>query len=164
MANYKMHYRIINPKDDLILADIIRTNLKANNLDIPGTVYFDDNLNHLSDYYLASPRRTYFIALDDADNIIGGIGLAELDFMDGTAELQKLYLTDAAKGQGLSYKLMELVEKAAVDRGYKQIYLETHTNLMTAIHVYEKCGYKLIEKPIEVVHSSMNRFYLKGLT
>ncbi|WP_207636295.1 hypothetical protein [Pseudobutyrivibrio ruminis] len=24
----------------------------------------------------------------------------------------------AAKGQGLSYKLMELVEKAAVDRGY----------------------------------------------
>ena len=159
-----MHYRMINPKDDLILADIIRTNLKANNLDIPGTVYFDDNLNHLSDYYLASSRRTYFIALDDADNIIGGIGLAELDFMDGTAELQKLYLTDAAKGQGLSNKLMELVEKAAVDRGYKQIYLETHTNLMTAIQVYEKCGYKLIEKPNEVVHSSMNRFYLKELT
>ncbi|WP_458457419.1 GNAT family N-acetyltransferase [Pseudobutyrivibrio sp.] len=158
-----MHYRIIEPKDDLILADIIRTNLKANNLDIPGTVYFDDNLNHLSDYYLASPRRTYFIALDDADNIIGGIGLAELDFMDGTAELQKLYLTDAAKGQGLSYKLVELVEKVAVDRGYKQIYLETHTNLMTAIHVYEKCGYKQIEKPNEVVHSSMNRFYLKEL-
>ena len=159
-----MHYRMINPKDDLILADIIRTNLKANNLDIPGTVYFDDNLNHLSDYYLTSSRRAYFIALDDADNIISGIGLAELDFMDGTAELQKLYLTDAAKGQGLSNKLMELVEKAAVDRGYKQIYLETHTNLMTAIQVYEKCGYKLIEKPNEVVHSSMNRFYLKELT
>ena len=100
-----MHYRMINPKDDLILADIIRNNLKANNLDIPGTVYFDENLNHLSDYYLASPKRTYFIALDDADNIIGGIGLAELDFMDGTAELQKLYLTDAAKGQGFSINL-----------------------------------------------------------
>ena len=158
-----MDYRIIEPKDDLILADIIRTNLKAYNMDIPGTVYFDDNLNHLSDYYLASPKRTYFIALDDANNIIGGIGLAELDFIDDTAELQKLYLIDAAKGQGLSYKLMALVERAAIDRGYKQIYLETHTNLKTAIHVYEKCGYKLIEKPSEVVHSSMNRFYLKKL-
>ena len=158
-----MDYRIIEPKDDLILADIIRTNLKGHNLVIPGTVYFDDNLNHLSDYYLASPKRTYFIALDDANNIIGGIGLAELDFMDDTAELQKLYLIDAAKGQGLSYKLMALVERAAIDRGYKQIYLETHTNLKTAIHVYEKCGYKLIEKPSEVVHSSMNRFYLKKL-
>ena len=158
-----MHYRIIEPKDDLILADIIRDNLKSHSLDIPGTVYFDDNLNHLSEFYLASSKRTYFIALDDVDNIIGGIGLAELDFMDNTAELQKLYLTDEAKGQGLSYKLMALVEKAAIDRGYKQIYLETHTNLKTAIHVYEKCGYKPIEKPKEVVHSSMNRFYLKEL-
>ena len=159
-----MHYRLIEPKDDRILAEIIRDNLKAHKLDIPGTVYFDDNLNHLSDYYLASPKRAYFIVLDDDNNIIGGIGLAELDFMDDTAELQKLYLTDAAKGHGLSYKLIELVEDTAINKGYKRMYLETHTNLKTAIHVYEKCGYKLIERPKEVVHSSMNRFYLKELS
>ncbi len=158
-----MHYRIIEPKDNLILANIIRDNLKANKLDIPGTVYFDENLNNLSDFYLASPQRAYFIALDNNDNIIGGIGLAELGFMDDTAELQKLYLTDAVKGQGLSYKLIELVEETALNKGYKRIYLETHTNLKAAIHLYEKCGYKLIEKPKEVVHSSMNRFYLKEL-
>ena len=158
-----MHYRIIEPKDNLILANIIRDNLKANKLDIPGTVYFDENLNNLSDFYLASPKRAYFIALDDNDNIIGGIGLAELGFMDDTAELQKLYLTDAAKGQGLSYELIELVEETSLNKGYKRIYLETHTNLKAAIHLYEKCGYKLIEKPKEVVHSSMNRFYLKEL-
>ncbi len=158
-----MHYRIIEPKDNLILANIIRDNLKANKLDIPGTVYFDENLNNLSDFYLASPQRSYFIALDDNDNIIGGIGLAELGFMDDTAELQKLYLTDAVKGQGLSYELIELVEETALNKGYKRIYLETHTNLKAAIHLYEKCGYKLIEKPKEVVHSSMNRFYLKEL-
>ena len=158
-----MHYRIIEPKDNLIIANIIRDNLKANKLDIPGTVYFDENLNNLSDFYLASPKRAYFVALDDNDNIIGGIGLAELGFMDDTAELQKLYLTDAAKGQGLSYDLIELEEETALNKGYKRIYLETHTNLKAAIHLYEKCGYKLIEKPKEVVHSSMNRFYLKEL-
>ena len=158
-----MHYRIIEQKDNLILANIIRDNLKANKLDIPGTAYFDENLNNLSDFYLASSQRAYFIALDDNDNIIGGIGLAELGFMDDTAELQKLYLTDAAKGQGLSYELIELVEETALNKGYKRIYLETHTNLKAAIHLYEKCGYKLIEKPKEVVHSSMNRFYLKEL-
>lgn len=123
-----MHYRLLEPNDNSILAEIIRDNLKSHNLDI------------------------------------GGIGLAELDFMDDTAELQKLYLTDAAKGQGLSYKLIELVEDAAINKGYKRMYLETHTNLKTAIHVYEKCGYKLIERPKEVVHSSMNRFYLKELS
>lgn len=159
-----MHYRLLEPNDNSILAEIIRDNLKSHNLDIPGTVYFDDNLNHLSDFYLASPKRAYFIVLDDDNNIIGGIGLAELDFMDDTAELQKLYLTDAAKGRGLSYKLIELVEDTAINKGYKRMYLETHTNLKTAIHVYEKCGYKLIERPKEVVHSSMNRFYLKELS
>lgn len=159
-----MHYRLLEPNDNSILAEIVRDNLKSHNLDIPGTVYFDDNLNHLSDFYLASPKRAYFIVLDDDNNIIGGIGLAELDFMDDTAELQKLYLTDAAKGQGLSYKLIELVEDTAINKGYKRMYLETHTNLNTAIHVYEKCGYKLIERPKEVVHSSMNRFYLKELS
>ena len=122
-----MHYRLLEPNDNSILAEIIRDNLKSHNLDI------------------------------------GGIGLAELDFMDDTAELQKLYLTDDAKGHGLSYKLIELVEDTAINKGYKKMYLETHTNLKTAIHVYEKCGYKLIERPKEVVHSSMNRFYLKEL-
>ncbi len=158
-----MNYRTIEQKDDLILAEIIRANLRANNLDIPGTVYYDDNLNHLSDFYLASNLRSYIVAINDSGNIVGGVGLAELDFMEDTAELQKLYLTDEAKGKGLSYELMNLVENAAREKGYKQIYLETHTNLAIAIHVYERCGYEQIEKPAEVVHNSMNRFYLKTL-
>ncbi len=32
-----------------------------------------------------------------------------------------------------------------------------------AIHIYEKCGYKEIDRPKEVVHSTMNRFFLKFL-
>ena len=85
-----MHYRLLEPNDNSILA------------------------------YLASSKRAYFIALDDDDNIVGRIGLAELDFMDDTAELQKLYLTDAAKGQGLSYKLIELVEDTAINKGVER--------------------------------------------
>ena len=41
----------LKPEYDLALADLIRVNLKNHSLDIPGTVYFDENLNHLSDYY-----------------------------------------------------------------------------------------------------------------
>lgn len=36
-------------------------------------------------------------------------------------------------------------------------------NLKAAVHIYEKCGYKEIERPKEVVHSTMNRFFLKKL-
>jgi putative acetyltransferase len=154
----------LKPEYDLALADLIRTNLKKYHLDIPGTVYFDDNLNHLSDFYLADPaRRHYIVLLDDSDRLIGGVGLAEFEFFDDCCELQKLYLADEVKGAGLSYKLISLIEDKAKELGYKRMYLETHDNLAAAIHVYEKCGFKEIEKPAGVVHATMNRFFAKEL-
>ena len=49
------------------------------------------------------------------------------------------------------------------EAGYKQSYLETHDNLQAAIYIYGKCGYKEIKRPKEVVHSTMNRFFIKEL-
>ncbi|MBR6469651.1 MAG: GNAT family N-acetyltransferase [Lachnospiraceae bacterium] len=158
-----MEFREINKADDAILAGIIRSNLKANKLDIPGTAYFDDHLDHLSDYYLADrTKRYYFIAVEN-DEIIGGIGLAELGFFDDCGELQKLYLTDKAKGRGIGYTLIRLIEDKARELGYKKIYLETHSNLAAAIHIYERSGYREIEKPAGVVHATMDRFFIKEL-
>ncbi|MCR5278655.1 MAG: GNAT family N-acetyltransferase [Lachnospiraceae bacterium] len=160
-----MNITELKPEYDLALADLIRVNLKKHALDIPGTVYFDDNLNHLSDFYLADPcKRYYYILTDDNDKLVGGIGLAELDFLEDCAELQKLYLDDSVKGAGLSYRLISMIEDKAKELGYRRIYLETHDNLAVAIHVYEKSGYKEIDKPVGVVHATMNRFFLKELT
>ena len=83
--------------------------------------------------------------------------------MKDTAELQKLYLSDGAKGSGLGYELIEFVEEKMREAGYKVSYLETHDNLQAAIHIYEKKGYVEIERPKEVVHSTMNRFFRKEL-
>ena len=77
--------------------------------------------------------------------------------------LQKLYLNDSAKGSGLGYELIDLIEEKMREAGYKTSYLETHDNLQAAIHIYEKKGYQEIERPKEVVHSTMNRFFKKKL-
>lgn len=159
-----MKLQILTPEYDAALAALIRHNLKAHGLDIPGTVYFDEGLEHLSEYYSAKPdRRVYFILLDDDGALAGGIGLAEFSLFDNCAELQKLYLGDAVKGRGLGYRLIERVEDAARERGYRRIYLETHTNLRAALHIYEKSGYVAIDKPEAVVHATMNRFFIKEL-
>ena len=159
-----MKLREITEADNNTLAEIVRDNLKKHSLNLPGTVYYDDNLYHLSDFYLGDKvKRFYYIATDDSGKIIGGIGLAEFEFFENCAELQKLYLTDEAKGSGLGYKLIEAIEDKARELGYKKIYLETHTNLAAAIHIYERCGYREIQKPEEVVHATMNRFYIKDL-
>ena len=157
-----LQYREMTAADNAAVAKLIRDNLKKHNLDIPGTVYFDEGLDHLSEYYGTAERR-YFVIEDTQGKVIGGIGFAKFEFMEETAELQKLYLDDSVKGSGLGYELISLVEDKMKDAGYKYSYLETHDNLKAAIHIYKKSGYSEIEKPKEVVHSAMNRFFKKSL-
>ena len=160
-----MRHTLLTKEYDKALGDLIRYNLKAHGLDIPGTVYFDDGLYVLSTFYSEKPdKRCYFVLLDDDDRLLGGIGLAECDFFENCAELQKLYLDDSVKGQGLGYKLISMIEEKAKELGYERMYLETHSNLKVALHTYERSGYVLIDRPETVMHSSMNRFYLKELT
>ena len=160
----KTTHRKLLPRDNTRMAELIRHNLKANDLDIPGTVYFDEIIWHLTDFYDEKPEsRAYFVLVDESDKVVGGIGLAEFPDIDGCAELQKLYLADEAKGHGFGYFLIDILEKEALKMGYDKMYLETHTNLQTAIHVYEKAGYVEIPRPETVMHGTMNKFYLKNL-
>ena len=67
-----LKYRKIKEADDKAIAKIIRENLEKFHLDIPGTVYFDPELDHISTYYNADPKkRVYLIALDESDKIVG---------------------------------------------------------------------------------------------
>ena len=58
---------------------------------------------------------------------------------------------------------MKTAEEYADILGYKKLYLETHTNLQTAISFYERLGFYRIETPGMVLHSTMNRFYMKDI-
>lgn len=159
-----LNYRKIKSSDDAKIARIIRSNLEKFHLNIPGTAYFDPELEHLSNYYNSNPdKRVYFIALDTKNQLIGGVGIAEFDRMENCAELQKLYLDDSAKGKGYGKELMKIAEDWARSAGYKNLYLETHTNLSAALNLYEKMGFQQVEKPCSTQHNTMNRFYLKKL-
>lgn len=58
---------------------------------------------------------------------------------------------------------MMIAEEWARSAGYKNLYLETHTNLSVALKLYEKMGFQQVDKPCSTQHSTMNRFYLKKL-
>lgn len=158
-----MTIRKIRPEDDAAIAEIVRRNLKKYGLDLPGTVYFDEGLDHLSEFYLSSEKRGYYVAVDEEGAVAGGIGLAEFGCLDQCAELQKLYLADRKKGCGFGYRLIDFIIQKARQKGYARIYLETHSNLKAAIHMYEKSGFREIERLPECVHAAMDRFYLREL-
>lgn len=157
-------YRIrrIRKEDDASLAAIIRKNLESCKLDISGTAYFDPELDHLSRYYGERPdRRAYFVAEDEMGRIIGGVGAAEYSGFEKCAELQKLYLTDEAKGKGIGRRLLQTAEAFAQKNGYERMYLETHSRLKAAIRLYESAGFLQIEPPQGVVHGMMDTFFVK---
>lgn len=104
----------ITPEDDAEIAAIIRSNLEHFHLNLPGTVYFDPELDHLSTFYCeALDKRAYFILSDTEDHVVGGVGYAEFDGYENCAELQKLYLTDTAKGHGLGKTHAACCERSA---------------------------------------------------
>jgi len=159
-----LRYRKIETRDDAVIAGIIRANLEKFHLNIPGTVYFDAQLDHLSTYYQAEPKkRVYFVALGEAGQVIGGVGVDAFAGLPGCAELQKLYLDDRAKGKGYGKALIGIAEAWARQAGYRQLYLETHSNLGIALGLYETLGFQRIARPEAVVHSTMDHFYLKKL-
>lgn len=160
-----LKYRKINAADDTTIAKIIRTNLEKLHLDIPGTAYFDPQLDHMSAYYnIDTEKRAYFVALDEKDQVVGGVGVAEFDGIPDCAEIQKLYLNDSTKGKGYGKELMKIAEHWARETGYKQLYLETHSNLKVAMKLYEKLGFQQIDRPETVLHGTMDHFYLKKLS
>ena len=156
-----MEFAPIEPHQDAAMAAIVRAALKEHGLDKPGTAYFDASLDHLSAYY-DRPGRAYYVLLD-GETVVGGVGVAEFEDLPGGCELQKLYLAPAFHGRGLGSRMIRYIEDRARALGYRQIYLETHTALQAALRAYERAGYRSIPRPSSVIHTTMDRFYLKEL-
>jgi ribosomal protein S18 acetylase RimI-like enzyme len=79
------------------------------------------------------------------------VGVAEIDFNRPCPignveepELGKLYVLDAFFGKGIGYNLMNEVEKTALAKGHKQVWLEVWDENPRAIAFYERQGYQAI--------------------
>jgi len=133
--------RTIQSSDNPILADIIRNTLLEFNAAKPGTVYFDPTTDHLFEVF-SNPRSLYLVA-EMNDEIIGGGGIFPTPGLpEDTCELVKFYLTHEARGKGIGKMLMTRCEIAARALGYKNIYLETMAELIIAVPLYERMGYR----------------------
>lgn len=158
-----MKIRLIEKTDDKTIAKIIRTSLEDCNLAIPGTAYFDSELDQLSTYYAASPKRNYFV-ITEKDEILGGVGIAEFYPEKNICELQKLYLTKKAQGKGYSNELMVAALAFATKAGYRAIYLESHNSLQAALSLYQKFDFKMLKTPLlSTAHNAMDCFLLREL-
>ena len=101
-------FQPITPAEDAVMAGIIRQTLRAYRLDLPGTAYFDASLDGLSACY-AAPNSGYWVLHVDG-RPVGGGGFAAFSGFPDCCELQKLYLTEAARGLGFGAALLAYIE------------------------------------------------------
>ena len=156
-----MYIREIQEADNEAMEQIIKRSLESVGLDIPGTAYYDPELGRLSYHYELERNAKYWVIEDNQKTIVGGIGIAPFKYHKGVCELQKLYITPSAQGQGLSKLLMDTA-LAFAETHYKACYLETATKLVAANRLYVTFGFHALERPLDGSdHGTMDAWYLK---
>lgn len=154
--------RAIEARDDAAVCALVRSSLEAAGLNIPGTAYFDPQLAHLSQYYAARADAGYWIAEDDGV-LVGGAGIGPVAGAPDVCELQKLYVNAAYRGCGYGGRLLDTALVFAAHH-YRRCYLETHSVLKSALALYSKRGFALMDHALAgSEHSAMNRWMIKDL-
>jgi GNAT superfamily N-acetyltransferase len=96
-----------------------------------------------------APRGTFVVGyLDGMEMACGGWRAHRPgpDFVEGDAELKRMYVVPAARGRGLSRVLLAELERRAVAAGRRRLVLETGTRQPEAIGLYASSGYAEIPR------------------
>ena len=100
--------------------------------------YPPEQLHGLTLNSLFEPHVQFFIArLDDAAVGCGGIA-----FFDGFAEVKRMFVREASRGNGVAQVLLSHIEDVARDAGVMLLRLETGVRQPAAIRLYESCGFR----------------------
>ncbi|MEO6836795.1 MAG: GNAT family N-acetyltransferase [Ginsengibacter sp.] len=142
-----MLIRKIISADNKIIAGIIRNSLSEFNAAKPGTAYFDESTDHLSDLF-KEKASAYFI-MEINNEIAGGVGYFPTKGLPSrTCELVKIYLSQRFRGNGYGQILLQKCMEEAKKEGYLKMYLESMPELVQAIFMYEKNGFEHIKGPL----------------
>jgi DNA-binding MarR family transcriptional regulator/ribosomal protein S18 acetylase RimI-like enzyme len=92
---------------------------------------------------LDAKRERCWIAEKD-EEIVGSVFLVKE--AEKTAKLRLLYVEPSARGLGIGGRLVAECVRFARQAGYEKIVLWTQSELDAARHVYEKAGFRVVEK------------------
>ena len=149
---------------DTAMAQIIRRSLEEFGANKPGTVYFDEETDHLTRLF-RTPGSSYNVALHNGQ-LLGGAGVFPTKGLEpGMAELVKMYIRPEARGIGLGERLMHLCMEQAREMGYSKLYLETLPELTRAIPLYIRLGFETIPEQLgRSNHSGCSVFMVKSIS
>jgi len=159
-----MRIRSVEKKDNLALEKIIKAIFHEFDLPLSGTAYEDKETSNMFESYNEKGAQ-YFVLVNEDDKVVGGGGIKKLNGVEGQiCELQKMYFMPNVRGKGLGKKLFEHCLNEAKKLGYTSCYLESASVLKAAINMYQKYGFKNLDKPMgDTGHFSCGVWMIKEL-
>jgi putative acetyltransferase len=164
MKNRNWKIRSITAHDDSRVAYIIRSVMPEFGADGDGFAIHDAEVDWMSKAYNA-PRSAYYV-VELEGQVLGGGGIAPLEGATNPriCELRKMYFLPALRGLGAGQALLDTCLAKARDYGFELCYLETVVGMDSAMALYQKAGFRSLDKPMgDTGHGGCNRFYAKSL-
>ncbi|TAJ07707.1 MAG: GNAT family N-acetyltransferase [Planctomycetota bacterium] len=158
-TNTGVAFRRIEPRDDPLVAAIIRRVMPEFGADGPGFAIRDPEVDAMCRAY--SGANSVYLVVERDGVVVGGGGIAPLrGGHNGVCELQKMYFLPELRGRGIGRALLcELLERARA-LGFRTCYLETLTGMDAAQRLYVSLGFKPRCAPLgNTGHSSCDRWY-----
>ncbi len=119
----------------------------------------DRDVLEVETHYL--DRGGEFWAIERDGQLVGTSAYYPVSRGENAVEIRKMYLVPSARGQGLGRFLLERLERAIADRGFRTIWIETASALVEAIALYESSGY---QRATGVETQRCDRVYVKSLS
>jgi GNAT superfamily N-acetyltransferase len=102
--------------------------------DVPAVV--EDTMRHLDQF---APPTGRLLLVVDGDAIVGCGGLRKIG--PGEAEVKRMYLDPAARGQGQGRRLLEALIAGAREQGCRAVFLDTDGLMPAAVELYRRAGF-----------------------
>lgn len=92
----------------------------------------------------------------DAGEIVGAVGLYNIDWAERTAEFGRLLIGESAqRGRGYAKQALVAVLDLARQLGLRSVYLEVYKDNVSAIALYERTGFAGRKDAGEMAHYSV---------
>lgn len=155
--------REIRTEDDNQICHIIKTVGTEYGAIGDGFGPSDLEVHHMSQHYNKQNNSLYLVA-EINNQLVGGGGIAAFQKSNEICELRKIFLLPASRGSGIGRTLSQKCLEFAKSKSYQKCYLDTLSNMTSAITLYESLGFIHLTHPLEeTIHSGCDVWMLKEL-
>lgn len=104
----------------------------------------DNYTKYTFDYLLNEPRSVSYRAVANGTEMVGFAFIMENE--NGAAHLTTIGIAPEHRRRGLARKLLDHIEKAAINRGLSTVVLEVRAGNLGAQRLYELAGYSVMQR------------------